>query len=130
MPTAFDFGLGTSQGRITDPDAPGGSYVFELGHVGGRTKANIAVGDYSRVSQSITVVSNDLLARVTVLLTEPDEASTNVAWELRGRLNGGIFFRRLLTAQGRTIELTDLAISLAGGGSPSTIAFSLEALTP
>ncbi len=130
MPTAFDFGLGLSQGRITDPDAPGGSYVFELGHIGGRTKANIAVGDYSQVSQSITIVSQDLLARVTVLLTEPDETSTNVAWELRGYLGGGLFFRRRLTSKGRDLELTDLAVSLAPGGAPITLAFRLEAITP
>lgn len=129
MPTPFDFGLGLTQGRVEDVNAPEGSYVFELGHAGGRTTSDVDVGDYSEISQAITVGAEELLARITVRVIEPNIASANVAWEIVGELGGSPFFRRRLTSQGRTLELTDLAVGLAGGGA-TTLAFRLEAVTP
>jgi hypothetical protein len=129
MPTPFDFGLGLTQGRVEDADAPEGSYVFELGHAGGRTSSDVDVGDYSEISQTITIGAEELLARITVRVIEPNVASTNVAWELVGELGGTPFFRRRLTSQGRTLELSDLAVGLAAGGTVD-LTFRLEAVTP
>jgi hypothetical protein len=130
MPTPFDFSLGLAQGRIASDDAPAGAYVFELGHEGGRALTDVSVGDYSEVSQTVNVQSNDLLARVTVRVVEPVETNASIAWEVVGLLDSSAFFRRRLTDKGRTLELTDLAVSLAAGGGASTLAFRLEAVTP
>jgi hypothetical protein len=130
MPTAFEFGLGLTQGRVEDANAPEGTYVFELGHEGGRTTSDIAVGDYSEVSQSINIGAEELMARVSILVIEPDVESTSVAWDIVGYIDSSEFIRRRLTFQGRALELSDIAVSLAGGGAPATLAFRLEAVTP
>jgi hypothetical protein len=128
--TPFDYSLGTAQGRMEAVDAPEGDYVFELGHVGAETQARIAVGDYSEVSQSIAHGAEEFLVRTTIKVVEPDDPSASVAWDVVGYVDAVEFFRRRLQPLGRALTLTDLALSLVGGTTPTTIAFRLLAVTP
>lgn len=125
--TPFNFHRNLSQGRIEDSNASDGSYIFELGHRGnGDAGANwFGLGDYSEVSQEIIHDSTELLTRVTVRVVEPNDPNSVLAWDLVGLLDGGEFYRRRLQPLGRTLTLTDIALSLAGVTTPTTIAFRL-----
>lgn len=130
MATPFDMGLGETQGRIEASDAPEGDYVFELGHAFGRTQAYIDVGDYSEISQDVTHDGTELMIRSTVKVIEPSVVSTEIAWDFIGKVDGSEFIRRRLEFLGRSLTLSDIALSIYGKSSPTTITFRLEAVTP
>jgi len=125
--SAFERHLGVEQGRMPKPGAPGGSYVYELGHAS-REGGRFDVGDYHEVSQVIgTPDSNAKLFRVDVdvLLPETLPTSPAVVWEFSATLNGNKFYSRRLAAEQRDLILRDIAVSLATSAPPDTIAFRL-----
>jgi hypothetical protein len=127
--SAFKKNLGVSQGRIPSTTAPAGSYVFELGDANSGID-DITVGDYSQVVQSVTFASYDLLMTVTAVVTEPNVSNATIAWDLIGKIASTTIYTRRLTFQGRTLTLSDIALSLTGQSSPVDVTFRLEAVTP
>jgi hypothetical protein len=125
MSTGIDKEIGASHGRLSS----NGGYVFELGQAGGKTQERIAVGDYSRVYQSFSINSWELLGRATVTVIEPTDNST-VAWDIVGQVGAVEVYRRRLQPYGRSLTLTDIALSFYGAGPTATLRFILEAVTP
>jgi len=127
----FERDIGDEQGRIAESDAPGGSYVFELGHAG-RETGYFDAGDHIEVSQAnIEFDAQAALARVTVNVSLPTELPASLEWEFTARLNGSARYTRRLRVEQRTLELTDIAIPTVAAlaGPNNTLAFRLELVT-
>ena len=128
MASPWEKDLGTHQGRIQSDAAPEGSYVFELGHAQ-REAANLAIGDYREVKQTITIDPGAAVARVAVRIVRPPALPAGYGWLLTARLNGAVKASRPIRVGGGALEIEDFAIPLANAnGPPSTdeIAFRLE----
>jgi hypothetical protein len=126
----FQRDLGTEHGRIAVTDAPGGSYVFELGHAG-REYGEFNVGDVIEVSQSgIEFDGQTALARVNVDIEPPLELPTSpaVEWEFSVKLNSATWYTRRIGVDQRSLSLSDIAISTTAAiaGPNNTLAFRLE----
>lgn len=124
----FNKDLGIHQGRIAVSSAPEGTHVYELGHAL-LTDANVDVGDFHQVSQSMVLDAESRLLRATIVVRTPAVLPTGAAWELSAWLNGTKMVSRRLRRSKRMIILDDFVISLYGGNAaptPNTVAFRLE----
>lgn len=119
----FERDRGDEQGRI-EVD---GAFVYELGHAG-RESGRFEVGDHIEITQSITPDSNAQLVRldVDVLLPKSLPTSPDVEWEFSARFAGSVKYTRRLRAEKRSLQLRDIALSLAGSAPPDDVTFRLE----
>ena len=116
---AFRARLGLDQGRLR---AASGA-VFVLGaQTPGRMHV-LAAGDYAEIVQRIDLTDADLV-RVTATCRAPT-VPTGLAWSLLVRVDGVTLAQRRLPS-GRTIDVRDLAASVAALNGEHEIAVRLE----
>jgi hypothetical protein len=135
--TPFELDRGTQHGRIASANASDGAYLFELGHTG-RAQEEFTVGDVISVYQDISAAfadSAEKLVRVTCRLVAPSIESAGVAWELTATLTVGVttytFYSRTIPADGRSLLLQNIGVSLATIPDPGTgrLSFNLTLVT-
>jgi hypothetical protein len=124
----FNKDLGVHQGRIRKSDAPGGAFVYELGHALMRD-AFVKIGDYHEITQTFMMNVNAKHLRASIVVQTPSILPVGQYWEVSGWLNGTKVVSRRLQPSKRKLVLDDWRISLLGAATPpgtNTVAFRLE----
>lgn len=128
MSTPFEFDLGLYQGRIPVSDAPGGLYVYELGHAL-RHEGELVVGDYHEIEQSFVLSAASRILRVSIRTKPPRTLPAGRRWLLTAALNSVVRASRYIEKTRRDITLVDFAIPLINANTPptpNTVAYRLE----
>ena len=121
MATASPFQVdrGDAQARVAST-ALAGSYAFQLGHTSQITEY-FEVGNYIELSQAMAFdFDYQKLVRIAVTLVSPSTATTGVRWRFTATLGAVTFYTRYIPADGRTLTLEDIALSLAAAPAPPT----------
>jgi hypothetical protein len=105
---AFTERLGQDQGRVA---ATGGAVNFALGDLEPGWRADLAVGDYVEVVQTLDI-TGVALVRVRGSLRVPRALDPALAWEVAVVADGAPA-ARIFGLAGRTRTLTDLAANVS-----------------
>jgi hypothetical protein len=125
--TAFSSRFGQSQGRLPEPGAAEGNFVFVLGDFDGGHYAELNPGDYAKVTQTTDLTGISLL-RVALDLGIPKSTPTGFGWRAV-LLVDGVVYGATSAASGRVRAITDLAANVSKLDGLHEIAVRLELIT-
>ncbi len=122
----FQVDRGDAQGRVLFAGLDGAaehleeSYAFQLGHLS-RTTEYFEIGNYIEVTQSVSYeFATQKLVRLLVHVLSPSTTTPGVRWRFTAALGAVTFYTRYIPADGRDLQLSDIALSLAAAPAPPT----------